>query len=227
MRPAAFIFDLDGTLIDSGLDIALAANHVRGHFRLPEIPVETVISYVGDGVGTLMERVLGHDPLTGRTVGSGLAVPPEKAAEALAVFAEFYGSHLLDNTTLYPGVTETMTLLAEFPCHLATNKPRSYTDTIVAGLGLAGMFGRIVAGDETPARKPDPAHLSVCLQGREVKPSQVVVIGDSPNDVRAAKALGAVSVGCVYGLTPAPTIRAENPDHVIEEFAALAGLFDL
>ena len=227
MKPAAFIFDLDGTLIDSGLDIALAANHVRGHFQLPGLPIETVIGYVGDGVATLLERVLGHDTRTGQTGPGGLSVQPKRVAEGLTVFAEHYGSHLLDNTTLYAGVLDTLALLTARPCHLATNKPRSFTDPILAGLGLAGVFDQIVAGDEAPVRKPDPAHLAACLRDPEVSTSRVVVVGDSPNDVRAARGLGAVAVGCIYGLTPAKNIRAENPDHVIAEFGELAGLFSL
>ena len=219
MRPAAFIFDLDGTLIDSGLDIARAANRVRGHFRLPEIPVETVIGYIGDGVHVLLERVLGHD------LGADRSVEPGRVSEGLAVFKDHYGRHLLDNTTLYAGVKETLDLLAEFPRHLATNKPRSFTDEILAGLDLDGVFDRIVGGDEAPARKPDPAHLAACLQGRQLDHSRVVVVGDSPNDIRSARALGAVAVGCTYGLTAAEIIRAEAPDHLIGDFASLAALF--
>ncbi|MFO7610006.1 MAG: HAD-IA family hydrolase, partial [Candidatus Krumholzibacteriia bacterium] len=188
VRPAAFIFDLDGTLVDSGLDVALAANGVRVTFGLPELPVPVLVGYVGDGVGLLLERALGHDLAGGQT---GQPVAAARLAEAHAVFADLYGRHLLDNTRLYPGVRSVLARFADLPLHLATNKPRAFTDAILDGLGLDGVFRRIVGGDEAPARKPDPAHLAACLAGLAVAPGRVVVVGDSPNDVLAARGLGA------------------------------------
>jgi phosphoglycolate phosphatase len=224
-RAEAFIFDLDGTLIDSGLDIALSANFARVHFGLPELPVPTVKSYVGDGVAQLLWRTLGHDVRSGQTGPSGLPVSEERHAEGLRVFADHYGRHLLDNTTLFPGVLDVLARFQRFPMHLATNKPRAFTDTILAGLHLAGAFRKVVCGDETPARKPDPAHLEVCLVGLDVAPQDVIVVGDSPNDVNAARALGAVSVGCTFGLVAAGLLNAAKPDFSIDGMDELADLF--
>ncbi len=224
-RAAAFVFDLDGTLVDSGLDIARSGNFVRAHFGLPELPVPTVQGYVGDGVETLLRRALSHDSQTGRIGEAGLPVDADRLQEGLAVFRDHYGKHLLDNTRLYPGVLEVLMRFRAFPLLLATNKPRAFTDQVLEGLGIKGAFARIVAGDETAARKPDPEHLRLVLAGVEVQPAAVVVVGDSPNDILAAKALGAVSVGCTYGLTPPGKIRAAGPDLVIEAIGELADLF--
>ena len=224
-RAAAFIFDLDGTLVDSGRDIALAANFTRAHFGLPELPLATVAGYVGDGVATLLYRTLGHDPATGLTLDRGLPVGDEMHAEAMRIFADRYGRHLLDTTRLYPGVLEVLARYRRFPLGLATNKPRVFTDAILAGLHIDGAFDAVVAGDETPARKPDPEHLRRCLAGWRVDPAEVAVVGDSPNDIAAARALGAVAVGCTYGLTAAGVIRAAGPDLVIDGIGELAGLF--
>ena len=230
-RAGAFIFDLDGTLIDSGLDIALAANFTRGHFGLPELPVATIAGYVGDGVAKLLQRSLGHDALTGLTGDRGLFVSEEMAAEGLQVFADHYGRHLLDNTRLHDGVLDVLARYRSFPLAVATNKPRTYTDLILRGLHIDSAFSVVVGGDETPARKPDPEHLRVCLArmserlGRDLTPAETVVVGDSPNDVRAAQALGAVSVGCTFGLVAPGIIRSAGPDHVIDTFADLATLF--
>ena len=224
-RAAAFIFDLDGTLIDSGRDIAASANFTRGHFQLPRLPEETVRGYVGDGVQRLLQRALGHDVRTGLTGEAGLPVADDQLDEALAVFADHYGRHLLDTTRPYPGVLEILSRFQAFPLHVATNKPREFTMQILGGLHLDGAFRRVVGGDEVPARKPDPGHLQACLEGLNVPPEQVVMVGDSPNDVLAARALGAVSVGCTFGLVPPGTVKAAGPDLILERFADLADLF--
>ena len=224
-RAEAFIFDLDGTLIDSGLDIALSANFTRVHFGLPELPVPVVKSYVGDGVARLLDRTLGHDDRTGLTGDDGRPVPEDMHAEAMGVFADHYGRHLLDNTRLFPGVLEVLARFRRIPVHLATNKPRAFTDPILAGLHLAGAFGAVVCGDETPARKPDPAHLRLCLEGQDIDPAAVVVVGDSPNDVHAARALGAVSVACTFGLVAPGLLKSSQPDFTIGAMSELAALF--
>jgi phosphoglycolate phosphatase len=224
-RAGAFIFDLDGTLIDSGLDIALSANFTRVHFGLPELPVPTVKGYVGDGVARLLQRTLGHDVRSGQTGPAGLPVSDEMHAEGMTVFADHYGRHLLDNTSLYPGVLEVLARFQRIPLHLATNKPRAFTDPILAGLHLAGAFRTVVCGDETPRRKPDPAHLVACLEGFKVEPQQVIVVGDSPNDVNAARAAGFVAVACTFGLVPPGLLKSAAPDFTIDAMDELSALF--
>lgn len=224
-RVAAFIFDLDGTLVDSGRDIAGSANFVRAHFDLPELPPATIHRYVGDGVARLLVRSLGHDAATGRTGPAGLPVPAQKLEEGLRVFAGHYADHLLDRTVPYPGVVEALERLGGTPLYLATNKPRAFTDAILRGLRLTGVFRRIVAGDEAPERKPDPSHLAACLDDPPPDPAGVVVVGDSPNDINAARALGAVSVGCTYGLVQPEVVRSARPDHLIDSIGELVDLF--
>jgi len=221
-RAAAFVFDLDGTLIDSGEDIARSANFVRGHFSLPELPLPTVIGFVGDGVEMLMRRALGHETKSGNP---DLPVAPERLQDALSVFRDHYGRHLLDHTRLYPGVLEVLMRFRAFPLLLATNKPREFTDPILAGLGIRDAFARIIAGDETPARKPDPEHLRRVLEGTPVACEEVVVVGDSPNDIAAAHGLGAVAVGCTYGLVEPGRIRVAGPDLLIDSIGELSALF--
>jgi phosphoglycolate phosphatase len=221
----AFIFDLDGTLVDSGLDIARSANFVRAHFGLPELAVATAQSYVGDGVSRLLLRTLGHDQPSGRFGDNGLPVSESRLAEAMAVFRDHYATHLLDHTSLYSGTREVLAQLDHVPLHVATNKPRDFTERILAALGLAGVFRRVVGGDEPMARKPDPAHLVLTLADLDIKPHQVVMVGDSPNDVNAAKAFGAISVGCTYGLVAPEVVAASKPDYLINSITALPELF--
>ncbi len=223
-RPLALIFDLDGTLVDSGLDIALSVNFVRVHFRLPELPLSEVFSYIGDGVVRLLERALAADSQGVVSSSPVDQVPADRLTEGLAVFRQYYGKHLLDHTGLYPGVREVLARFADVPLFLATNKPRVYTDQILQGLQIATVFRNIVAGDETTERKPEPAHLRQTLHGLQVKPSQVVMVGDSPNDVNAARAFGAVSVGCTFGLVDKEIVAAARPDYLIDD---ISGLLDL
>ncbi len=215
-RAGAFIFDLDGTLIDSAADIVAAANFARGHFDLPPLPDATIISHVGDGVRMLMTRLLAD---------RDVPADEERIAEGVDVFRGHYGRHCLDRTTLFPGVLATLRRFRAVPLNVATNKPRRYALQILAGLHVADAFRRIVAGDDVPRQKPDPAHLRACLEGLDVPPAEVVVVGDHPNDIQGARAIGAVAVGVTYGLTPAGLIRAARPDLVIDSFAELAELF--
>ncbi len=224
-RASAFIFDLDGTLVDSGLDIALSANFARLHFSLPELPVQTVLGYVGDGVATLLSRSLGHNIHTGLTGAQGLPVDDTRHQEAMNVFAEHYGRHLLDNTRLYPGALDMLARFRNFPLHVATNKPQAFAEAILSGVHLDGAFRKVLGGDAVSARKPDPGHLSACLDGLNVDVQNVVMVGDSPNDINAARALGAISVGCTFGLVPAGTVQAAKPDFLIDGLEQLAGLF--
>jgi phosphoglycolate phosphatase len=215
-RAGAFVFDLDGTLIDSGADIAAAANFARGHFGLSPLPAATIISCVGDGVQMLMTRLL---------AGDDAPADEERVAEGVGIFRDHYGRHCLDKTTLYPGVLETLVRFRAIPLTVATNKPRRYALQILTGLHVAEAFRRIVAGDDVPHQKPDPAHLRACLEGLDVPPEEVVVVGDHPNDIQGARAIGAVAVGVTYGLTPVGLIRAAGPDLVIDRFVELAELF--
>ena len=224
-KVVAFIFDLDGTLVDSGRDIAAGANHVRGVLGLPPLSEATARSYVGDGVVRLLERTLGHDSATGRTGPQGRPYTPADLDTALAAFAAYYGDHLLDTTVAYPGVRETLTRLVGVPLLVATNKPRGFSDRILAGLGLAEFFGRVVGGDDVPARKPDPGHLAAAVMGLDLDRARVVMVGDSPNDVHAAQRFGCVAVGCSYGLVPRETVMAAGPDYLLDRMADLPGLF--
>lgn len=221
----AFIFDLDGTLVDSRADIAAAANVARAVFGLQPLAEPTLRAYVGDGVRLLLRRVLGHD-LAATAAGPGvLADDDARLAAAHAAYVDHYSRHLLDHTRPYAGVPELLLALSGVPLMIATNKPGGFGAAILSGLGLDAFFRCVVGGDQVPARKPDPAHLRACLQGLTVAAPAVVVVGDSPNDILAARALGAVSVGCTWGLVPAPVLRALEPDHLLDSPLELAALY--
>ena len=227
-RPVgAFIFDLDGTLVDSRRDIAAATNVARAAIGLPPMDEARLCAYVGDGVMLLLQRALGHDAGPGGAPVL-LAADDPRLAPAHAAYVEHYGRHLLDHTRAYDGAAATLRALTardDVPMMVATNKPGAFSRAILEGLGLDGYFLRVVGGDEAPARKPDAAHLRACLVGLDVAPADVVVVGDSSNDILAARALGAVAVGCAWGLNPREELQALGPDHLIDALPDLAALY--
>jgi len=196
----AFIFDLDGTLVDSSLDIANSANLLRQELGRAALPVELVVTFVGDGVGSLMQRLLGHD---------GPEPRPAELALARDRFRELYGPRCLEHTRPYPGVVEGVEAMSDRPLFIATNKPKAFTDLILEGLQLRRFFTRVVSGDEVPAQKPAPGHLQACLEGFHLAPSRIVMVGDHANDIRAAHALGARAAGVRYGMSELGTAEAE------------------
>jgi len=215
-RVGAFIFDLDGTLIDSVADIAASCNVARRHFGLPDAADDEIRGFIGDGVVKLIERGL---------TTAGEAPTPEKLDEGLAVFRDHYSRHLLDSTRLYPDVFSTLMRFDRIPLMVATNKPRSFTEAILDGLRVAGAFRRVVAGDDVESKKPHPEAGLLCLEGLDVPLDEVVVVGDHANDVLLARTLGARSVGAAYGIGPIPAMRAAGPDHLIGSFSELSELF--
>ena len=224
-HPAAFIFDLDGTLIDSAADIAAAANAARANFGLAALPLPVVTAYIGDGVQMLMRRVLSSAVQPGPNSKPGLPVTETMVAAGLAVLREHYGRHCLDRTVLYPGVRTLLDRLHGTPLMIATNKPRRFTEQILRGLAIDADFGRVIAGDDVTQMKPHPEALERCLEGLAVAPHEVVVVGDSPNDIEAARALGAVAVAVTYGMTSPEVILTTRPDHTVASIAELTELF--
>lgn len=220
--PAAIIFDLDGTLVESGRDLAEAANAARSELGRDPLPEAVATGYVGDGVETLVRRVLAHG-----TAASPEQVAADDVAAGLAAFRAFYTAHALDHTCCYPGVEAMLEACRGRPLFVATNKPHKFTRHILDALGLAGRFARVVAGDDVPARKPDPAHLAACLAGYDVLPARVAVVGDGVTDVRAARAFGAVAVAVTYGLTPRARLLAAAPDLVAESPGDVARVLGL
>jgi len=135
------VFDLDGTLVDSSRDIAAAANEALGRVApgAPEIPLDSILAYVGEGARRLVERCLQHAKLD------------LSADDVLPAYLECYAGRLLDTTYVYPGVREALDALEGTTLAVLTNKPGDFSRTILDGLGVARLFARIWgAGDVTP-----------------------------------------------------------------------------
>ena len=206
------IFDLDGTLIDSKRDIANSVNLTFREIGLPEKPHELIYDYVGNGVRQLIIDAVGSDDhaLIDRT---------------LACFEQHYLSHLLDETRLFPGITDVLEHFENKKIALATNKPAHYTEKIMSGLNLNAHFDIVIGASPDIRLKPHPEMLLKTLEILEVAPSDAVMIGDSLNDFHAAKAAGVPACGVAYGFGDAQILRSENPDFFIDQSDELMTLF--
>jgi len=218
-RILLILCDLDGTLVDSAPDLAWSANQMLRELGLPEQDPQVARAWVGNGVERFVKRALTGD----------MEAEPEAGhfESGLALFETFYAANLSRHSRLYPGVEEALRRLAATGLHLAcvTNKPEPFTSRLIAAMGLSAFFGLVVAGDTTARRKPDPMPLQYAADYYSLDSRQCLMVGDSSNDVAAARAAG-FAVACVpYGYNHGVDIRESNPDLVVDNLCELAELF--
>jgi len=210
------IFDLDGTLIDSRLDLIHSVNAMLRNFQRPELPGEVVASYVGDGAPMLVRRALG-DP------------DDEKfLKEALDFFLAYYREHKLDYTKAYPGIPELLEQIRSNGSHrkmaVLSNKPVNPSRAIIEALGLAGFFVQVYGGNSFETKKPDPLGVNTLLKETATLPENTMIVGDSSIDVLTGRNAGIATCGVTYGFAP-HTLCEAPPDVVVETPRELAELF--
>lgn len=214
------IFDLDGTLINSALDLAIAVNYMLEQIGRETFSEEMIHGWVGNGALILVQRALSGK----RTVDACL--DDALVQNALDIFLKYYGKNLCNATIPYPQVTTTLNTLKDkgYRLSIVTNKPFAFVEPILEGLGMNGLFELILGGDSLALKKPDPAPLHhVCEKlGGSVEKS--VMIGDSKNDILAANACGMESIGVTYGYNYGEDIGVHNPTVVIDDFSELLEL---
>ena len=199
------VFDLDGTLIDSALDLALSVNAVRADLGLAPLAHEVVYTYVGNGAPILIQRTLD-------------AAPDDPRVErGLDVFYRYYHEHMLDNTDLYPGVRQALDRWRDEGRKMAvlTNKPVRFTGRIIEGLGLNEHFGRVYGGNSFDTKKPDPYGLKTIMRELGAERAETLMIGDSSVDVLTARNAGVTAAGVTYGLRPESF--AEHPPDILAD----------
>jgi phosphoglycolate phosphatase len=207
-RVRALIFDLYGTLIDSGLDLALAVNATLEHMGRARLPHERIYAYVGKGASRLIEQALG----AGATA--------TECEQGLAHFLSYYRRHMLDNTVTYPGVREGLAALEGLPMAVLTNKPVRFSEDIVRGLGLSKYFRFVYGGNSFQTKKPDPAGLEVLLHEFGIAPDEAMLVGDSEVDVLTARNAGTWACGVTYGLG-LERLAEYPPDLLLDSLAEL------
>lgn len=207
--PEALVFDLDGTLIDSRLDIAAALNHALEKTGRRALPIETISGFVGDGSRVLCARA------------TGLSEDDPDLEKVLSAFLVHYREHAADHSRLMPYAREALEALRSYPLALCTNKPRAVTDVVLSALGMESVFASIVAGGDTVEKKPHPGPLFAIANELGIAPSNLVMIGDSPQDIEAGHRAGALTVGIRGGFPPIESLLAARPDVVIDSLAEL------
>lgn len=183
--PTVFLFDLDGTLVDSVADLAAALNLLRDELALPPLGLAEVRGYVGDGATALVTRALPRGAFT-----------PAR----LERFLDHYGRHLLDNTRPYPGILDFLAAKHQRPLAVVTNKPLALSRQLLRGLDLDPYFPVVVGGDSCPEKKPSPLPVQLALAGLGAGVEDAVLIGDHHTDLRAGRAAGVRTCFCAWGL---------------------------
>ena len=206
------MFDLDGTLADTGRDLAAAVNFTRAHFKLAILPEPAVLAHVGRGVEHLLRHAIQE---TSR----------ERFGEALRIFLERYEDHLLDTTVLYPSAYETLDYFREKRRVVVSNKLHRLTVAVLRGLGIYHCFDIILGGDSAPHKKPHPAPLQQALARFQLPAGRALMIGDGGVDIQAGKQAGVLTCGVTYGLGQKEDVIAANPDYVIHHLSEVSLYF--
>lgn len=207
------IFDLDGTLVDSRVDLANSVNAMLRHYHKPELENDVIASYIGNGAPMLVRRSLG-DPDDENFV-----------QEALLYFMAYYREHKLDTTYVYNGIKEVLEHLHAIPnggraprmkMAVLSNKPVGPSKAIVEALGLGRYFFQVYGGNSFHTKKPDPAGVEALLSESGARAEETVIIGDSDVDIITARNSGIYSIGVTYGLSP-HTLEDAPPDVLIDK----------
>jgi len=202
-----FLFDLDGTLVDSIPDLTKAINLLREELDLSAVTSDEVRGYVGDGVGLLLQRALPEELFN---------------LHRRKRFMEIYTEHLTDETVIYPGILEFLDMHRDKPMAVVTNKPQHLADIIVNRLGLAPFFKSVIGAELALQRKPHPDMVHHAIKLLDCIPERTVLFGDHHVDLRAAHAANVKSCFCAWGLGHDDGLRA---DFQAVTPKALPGLF--
>lgn len=218
-RVKLVLFDLDGTLVDSVGDLAWCGNEMLRQLEMPLQTPESARNWVGNGLERFVKRVLTND----------MNAEPDEVLfrTSLELFSELYANHASDHSKAYPGAVESLDYLSKLDLHLAcvTNKPEPFTSRLIKAMGMDSYFELVVAGDTTARKKPDPMPLCHAADYFGLDYSACLMVGDSSNDVVAARAAGFAIVCVPYGYNHGNDINDSNPDLVVENLIELTELF--
>lgn len=203
---ALIIFDLDGTLVDSSVDLTNALNYAIAPYDIEQLTVQNTISLVGEGITRLIEKLLG----------------PEKSQVRQHVmdrFMDYYSAHLVDFTKPYAGVPETLAALYPYTKAVISNKRESLSKKVLQELGLSQYFGAVLGSDSTDEKKPSPKPLLKVMDMFSCSAGETVIVGDSTYDIAAGKAAGISTIAVSYGYRDASLLQ--EADRIIDHIAEL------
>lgn len=206
MKIKLIIFDLDGTLVDSSVDITNALNYAIEPYNLEKLTVEKTISLVGEGLTRLVEKLLGEDS-------------SEMLPEVLDRFINYYSEHLTDFTLPYPGVRETLEDLGDYRKVVISNKKELLSRRLLDELKLSGYFDIILGSDSVEEKKPSPKPLYQVMKTLSFLPGETIIIGDSNYDIEAGKAAGVTTIAVSYGFRDVTFLK--EADFIIDNINEL------
>jgi phosphoglycolate phosphatase len=206
------MFDLDGTLADTGTDLANSVNYVRSYLSLEPLEDRMVYDHVGRGVEHLIRSSLPDSY-------------QDRFREVMELFLRHYELHLLDATALYPHVKETLDYFRQKKRAVVSNKLQRLTVSVLRGLGIELCFDVILGGDSVQQKKPDPASLNQVLSAFGVSPAKAVIVGDGDTDIHAGKRAGVYTCGVTYGLGNREELVAAEPDYLLDDLCELKEYF--
>ncbi|MFQ5715480.1 MAG: HAD family hydrolase [Nitrospinales bacterium] len=206
-----FVYDFDGTLVDSRKDIANSVNLTLERLGLEPRANETIYPFIGNGVGKLLSGVL-----AGTSCGD--------LSEAVDLFKKFYAERLLEHTYIYPNCRETLEFFSHKKHAILSNKPESFIRQILAELDFQRPFAAIVGGDTLESRKPDPQGLLHLLASQKTPPANALMVGDIAVDIETGRRANVLTCGVTYGLGDRSAF--EKADYIIDDLAELKTLFN-
>lgn len=212
------LFDLDGTLVDSAPDLAVALNKTLRDLNMPEYDETTIRTWVGNGAKVLVDRGLSGSSIIDNELDT------ELADKALTIFLKHYREFLCVDTALYDGVKEGLSLFkkAGYRLGVITNKPEALIQPILSGLGVGDLFEILIGADTLAEKKPHPLPLLHAADIFNATLAQCLMVGDSKNDILAAQAANMDSVGLTYGYNYGEDIAQYKPQWCFDKFAELA-----
>ncbi len=211
------LFDLDGTLIDSGRDIAISVNLTLDEINLPRLSESQIIRFVGNGVRELLQKSVIREPNADESL----------VEQAVRIFKHHYNQNCLVHTRPYPGVMEMLAELQGVMKAVVTNKRSDFTKTILDGLNLSAYFDAVVAGDETKFMKPNPEPLLLACQRMGTSTTGGIMIGDMANDILAGKNADMATCGVLWGLDQGGSLLSTQPDFTCTSMRELCRILRL
>lgn len=214
------IYDLDGTLIDSRLDIAEAVNWTLQEIGLKELPVEQISNFVGNGVTHLMRQALQEALDPDKTIEEANEAP-WALGRSIKLFRRRYGDRLLKHTALYPSVRKVLEFFTDRKQAVITNKPEEFSMRILKGLHIDSYFIQILGGDQGFPKKPSPETVLELLRATEIPNQEAVLVGDSATDIETGKNAGIHTIAVTYGFGRRPDIEQSDPELILDDLEEL------
>ncbi|HCQ7059642.1 phosphoglycolate phosphatase [Klebsiella oxytoca] len=231
-------FDLDGTLVDSAPGLTAAVDNALYALELPMAGEERVVTWIGNGADVLIQRALTWARQERATLRAAQGKPsvdhddiPQAEQQAILrkLFDRYYGEVAEEGSFLFPAVADTLGALHAKGLALAlvTNKPTPFVAPILSSLDIAKYFTVVIGGDDVKNKKPHPEPLLMVAEKLGLAPAELLFVGDSRNDIQAAKAAGCCSIGLTYGYNYGEPISLSEPDYIFDQFNELLPAFGL